>query len=376
MSQTVQEFVERIQAAVARGEGEAARSALNAAVAQHDVLPLCRVAGLLLVQYGHYTEPGLIAGLEAVAAVVPKDPDVLRALATALWVRDQKAVDRTEALVMARRLVAANPEDAGALHLLGMIALTKRSFLEAYLAFSTGMGAAPPLPLDGPRRLAGFLLRGIKRVVLPVDGLSYDFGLAIHTPQAAESSVAHCTGHLTEMEELRYLRSVLGQAEVVVEVGVLIGNHSAFFLKNLAPRTMHLFEADPSCLEEIRENVRANNVAETAVHLHNVFIGAPDGDPVEIGGTMIPQRPLSSLVTERVDFMKVDTDGGELAFLAGAEDLIQSSRPFVMMETDTATDRPVRAWFAARGYEERHRIGHGHYFNTFFAPVGWVSPAP
>ncbi|WP_085553564.1 FkbM family methyltransferase [Azospirillum agricola] len=374
MSQTVREFAARIHDLVASGDGERARSLLVEAVARRDALALCRVAGLLLIQYGHYSEPALIPGLEAVAAVAPQDTDVLRALATALWVRDQRAAERVEALDAARRLVAANPEDSGALHLLGMIALTKRQFLEAYLAFSTGMTATPPLPLDASRRLAGFLLRGIRRLSFPVDGLTYEFGLAVHTPQAMESSVAHCAGQLTEMEELRYLKTVLGRAPVIAEVGVLLGNHSAFFLKNLSPRTLHLFEADVSCLEEIRENARANNAGGADIHLHHAFIGDPDGEPVEIGGTRLPQSALSSLVAERVDFLKVDTDGGEMGFLAGAEGLIQTSRPFVMMETDTVTDRPVRAWFAARGYEERHRIDHGHYFNTFFAPAGWVPP--
>lgn len=157
---------------------------------------------------------------------------------------------------------------------------------------------------------------------------------------------------------------------MIVEVGVLLANHSAFFLQTLAPKRLHLFEADPTMLPEIRRNTAANNKGGTEVHLHQAFIGAEGGEPIEILGSRVPQRALSSLVPERVDFLKVDTDGGELPFLAGAEDLIMTSRPFVMMETDTVTDTPVQEWFATRGYTRQHRIERGHYFNNFFVCKG------
>lgn len=368
MADTLQSFVTRIRGAVARGEGAAARQALADAIGKSEDPALRRAAAILLIEQGDYGIADVTATLEAVVATDPQDSAALQALAMAQWVRDQRDLQCIVALDTARRLVARSPLNGGALRLLGMIALTKRAYLESYLAFSAAAVANPPLLLEAARRLAALLMRGVDHVTFSVEGQKYDFGLTVHTTQAMESSIAHCAGALTEMEELRYLKNQLGQANVIVEVGVLLGNHSAYFLKNLGPQRLYAFEADPSCLPEIRRNLDANNPGGIETVVRNLFVGVPDGAPVEIAGVMVPQAGLSSLVSERVDFIKIDVDGGEMSALAGAEALITASRPFVMIETEIVTDLQVRDWFLARGYELRHRIGHSNYFNNFFAP--------
>lgn len=368
MNSTPQQFVDRVHEAVSNGMGEAARGMMDEVATRETAsLPLRRAAGLLLVQYGHYGEPALSC-METVAALQPNDPQVLRALATLRWIRDQRVAGATPALDAARRLVALVPDDGPALSLLGWVALSARQYKESYRAFTAAVATRQLATSLAPQlRLVDTLMRGGDRVAFTLDGVTYNFGLAVHTTQATESSIVHCSGWLTEMEELRYLKSALEQADVIVEVGVLLGNHSVFFLQNLAPKRLHLFEVDPSMLPEIRRNTDANNRYGTEIFLHQAFIGADGGEPFHVAGVPVPQRSLSGMVPERVDFLKVDTDGGELPFLAGAEELIVTSRPFVMMETDTVTDAPVQEWFAARGYVRRHRIEHGHYFNNFFA---------
>lgn len=370
MSDSLQQFIDSVHGKVSRGKGEEAYRMMAEAATQQVNLPLRRAAGMLLLRYGHYGEPALSC-MEAVAAIQPKDPQVLHVLAMLQWARDQGETGPTSALDTARRLVTLAPDQPGALTLLGRIALSARQYQESYLAFAAAAATQQQPAAYGPQRLlASSLMRGVGHVAFTLDEITYTFGLAVHTTQAIESSIVHCAGQLTEIQELRYLKSVLDQVDVIVEVGVLLANHSSFFLHNLRPKRLYLFEADPTMLPEIQKNTALNNKNGTEIILRQVFIGADGGDPIDIMGNLIPQRSLSGMVSEHVDFLKVDTDGGELPFLIGAEELIMTSRPFVMMETDTVTDAPVQEWFSSRGYARQYRVERGNYFNNFFRHEG------
>ncbi|UQA95533.1 FkbM family methyltransferase [Streptomyces halobius] len=66
----------------------------------------------------------------------------------------------------------------------------------------------------------------------------------------------------------------------------------------------------------------------------------------------VPCLPLDALGLAAVTLIKIDVDGGELAVLRGAADLIEREHPslFVELETRIQPLGPVLDWTAARGY--------------------------
>ncbi|MGB0696519.1 MAG: FkbM family methyltransferase [Rhodospirillaceae bacterium] len=283
-----------------------------------------------------------------------------------LWIRDQRIGMPTEALIAARRLADRAPQNAHVQVLLGFVALSARCFKESYLAL---MQADYLHPLEITTRLAcfaNFMMRGEELATLNVDGVTYRFPLSAHTTQMIETGAAHCAGELTELEELRYLNSVLKKPEVMVEVGVLCGNHSAYFLQNFQPTKLILIEADPSMHPILDRTVAANNPGNSSVQCHTAFVGKQNGLLRSFADATVPERSLSSLISEPIDFLKVDVDGAELDVLAGAESLILDCQPFVMIETEQNTDLQVQEWFLSRGFALEHRIERGDYFNSFF----------
>jgi hypothetical protein len=196
-------------------------------------------------------------------------------------------------------------------------------------------------------------------------GERYTFHLTAHNAAAIESSAFHSVGLLTEWDELQYLAATM-RPERIAEVGVLVGNHTAFFLKTFAPTQLTLIDADPANLPFIRATAGFNLPPgpQPEITLHCAYVGAQSHEAVAFAGATVPMRPLNALVPGPVDFLKIDVDGGELGLLAGAAEVIELYRPAVMIETTPATHGPVLAWFAARGYHERRTFDHGGYSNV------------
>src|SRR5207244_3241736 len=131
----------------------------------------------------------------------------------------------------------------------------------------------------------------------------------------------------------------LNKPQRIVEVGVLVGNHTAYFLKTFAPMHVTLIDADPANVNFIRRSAAFNLAAGPApeVVIQCAYIGGRSVDAVTFAGQRVPQRSLADLVSGSVDFLKIDVDGGEVALLAGAASVIEAHRPTVMIETTPTT---------------------------------------
>jgi FkbM family methyltransferase len=163
----------------------------------------------------------------------------------------------------------------------------------------------------------------------------------------------------------------LKKPQRIVEVGVLLGNHTAYFLKNFAPSHVTLIDADPANLNFMRRSAAFNLAAGPApeVVIQCAYVGGRSADAVTFAGERVPQRSLAELVTGPVDFLKIDVDGGEVALLAGAASVIETHRPAVLIETTPTTFDTVQTWFAERGYVFRKVFDHTSYRNVVLMPA-------
>lgn len=301
---------------------------------------------------------------------VPEDVELLLAHAQAAWIADQRDPIAARARDSAQRLITLVPDLADGYRLLGLAHLSRREYRDAFLALSAVKTIASPVNLDNFRALARLLMTDVPKVSFEWGGQRYAFDLTTHNAAAIESSAFHSIGMLTEAEELQFLGTILDPARIkrVVEVGVLLGNHSAYFLKTLRPEALTLIDADPANLPFIEHTVSYNSApARPAVTIHNAFVGTGVGE-VTFAGAKVPMRPLADLVQGPVDFLKVDVDGGEESLLKGAAPVIEASRPVVMIETTPASHAAVEAWFAARRYAVTRVFDHGGYRNVVLAP--------
>ena len=86
----------------------------------------------------------------------------------------------------------------------------------------------------------------------------------------------------------------------------------------------------------------------------------PAVDPGIAGGwskVVVPVRTADALVRERhmaPDIIKIDVEGAELLVLRGAEQIIRTSRPLLIVEAHSAKlTLEIQRWLQAQGYEVR-----------------------
>jgi len=155
------------------------------------------------------------------------------------------------------------------------------------------------------------------------------------------------------------LRSYVGADAVCIDVGANIGLYS-LALSTLAPDgRVYAFEPSPSAFSYLGKNLRANRTANAeasqlalgrsqgTVTFHDFsFFSAgsfssDDGSLLtsdSYGSTSFeaPVTTLDAFVTERgvqrVDFVKIDVEGAELAVLDGAAETLAKNRPTVVLE--------------------------------------------
>ena len=310
---------------------------------------------------------------EAVAGPLQRtseNVELLLAHAQLAWIADQRDPSATRARDSAQHLIAMVPDLADGYRLLGLAQLSRRDYRDAYLAFSAIKTIPTPVNLDNFRALARLLMTDVLKVTFELGGQRYAFDLTTHNAAAIESSAFHSIGLLTEWEELQYLGTILEPARIrrIVEVGVLLGNHSAYFLKTLRPDALTLIDADPANIPFIERTVSYNSApSRPTVNIHAAFVSGGTGEAT-FAGVKVPMRPLADIVQGPVDFLKIDVDGGEESLLKGAATVIEASRPIVMIETTPATHGAVEAWFTDRRYTVSHVFDHGGYRNVMLTP--------
>jgi FkbM family methyltransferase len=155
--------------------------------------------------------------------------------------------------------------------------------------------------------------------------------------------------------ELTSISPYLGQGGVVVDVGANLGFMSGIFSALTGPGgRVHSFEPSPVVYSKLLEVIEANNYKN--VWSYNMGCGKEEGSltlysPSSSGGATL--RPHAGLdgktqdrrtvrivklddflgpTLERLDFMKIDTEGYEDEVLAGASELIQKFKPIIYIE--------------------------------------------
>jgi FkbM family methyltransferase len=157
--------------------------------------------------------------------------------------------------------------------------------------------------------------------------------------------------------DCRVLRRLIKPGDVILDVGANIGYFCLLFAKWLrGTGRVYAFEPFPRTVERLKRNLELNPRLKALVHLRETavsdFVGslsmsAPDEGNSGCnylsarGKADVAVTTLDAFVQQesfsRVDLIKVDVEGSEVALLKGARETLERFRPLVMIEVNPST---------------------------------------
>lgn len=165
--------------------------------------------------------------------------------------------------------------------------------------------------------------------------------------------LVHESGHanLLQSRENALVRALAGDSKVILDIGAHVGRYTrlmwAAMKENGSGAVVHAFEPNPTTFLYLAANSRDCPCVVT----HRNVVGDSDepvefhcskysdlssvrrqaGSPVLVSGTSVDSFCRSFDLTGRVDFVKVDVEGWELAVLRGATAVRSSDNPPIWM---------------------------------------------
>jgi FkbM family methyltransferase len=160
-----------------------------------------------------------------------------------------------------------------------------------------------------------------------------------------------------DRKDCRIAKRLIKPGSVVLDAGANVGYFSLLFAKWLRGNgTVHSFEPCPDTARRFERNLELNSSLRPLIQLHQVGLSDCSGkmsmnvpDPSNrgcnylsaSGNTEVDVTTLDAFCAKeeltRVDFIKVDVEGCEVALLNGAEKTIRRFRPVLMIEVNPGT---------------------------------------
>jgi FkbM family methyltransferase len=175
------------------------------------------------------------------------------------------------------------------------------------------------------------------------------------------------SGRFYEEDDLSEIASYFPEGGVFVDIGANTGQHSIYVARLLGASRLILFEPIPESCKILKENLRLNCLTEIS-DISHLGVGLSDRvgrttfttDLFNLGGTSLIDDQKGSIETttgdavlssERVDFIKIDTEGFEIKVLNGLVRTIQRERPSIFLEVDDRNAEEFMSFVTGHNYE-------------------------
>ncbi len=176
----------------------------------------------------------------------------------------------------------------------------------------------------------------------------------------------HFNGEFYEQDELDIIAQEFNGG-VFVDIGANVGNHALYVLKELNAKRVIAFEPGHLAATLFTMNMALNGVIER-VELHTIGLSDKNGSgshdnwaPYNLGGARMNtdggdieiRTGDEVLAGKPVDFIKIDTEGMELAVLRGLKGTIAREKPLLFVEVEDDQRVEFDDYLAEVGYAVR-----------------------
>lgn len=202
----------------------------------------------------------------------------------------------------------------------------------------------------------------MQRIVMSLPDAADDFvqGVILQTRGFYEAKI------LARVQEA----GIVSPASVVCDVGANIGNHTVYFAAVMGAAKVIAFEPQAYCHATLCANIALNGL-EKRVVTHHSMVGAAAGhgqmvqfNTRNLGGTSfevaanggVRVQALDKVLTKaevtKLDLIKIDVEGMQMAVLQGATGILKSRKPALWVELLQRDDafEETAAFLAGYGY--------------------------
>ncbi|NES65711.1 MAG: FkbM family methyltransferase, partial [Okeania sp. SIO2D1] len=253
-----------------------------------------------------------------------------------------------EALNYFHRALEISPKSFQAHQAIGNLLIRQNKLLEAKSEFSQALEINPNYQVAKVwLTLVDKLLKGDNLVSFNYQNTPIKFEI---TGKNLAVEIAHVGGNFYELAQLEFIRQNLKSLNpVIVDIGANTGNHLVYCAKFLQSTKVIPIEFYPEIIAALKKHISINQVGNIDLSKLGYAIGKNRGksfikehpakdlflteiDDNIINGQELVVVPLDEIITEKVDFMKIDVQGKEIDVLEGAKNLISSYRPDILVE--------------------------------------------
>lgn len=213
--------------------------------------------------------------------------------------------------------------------------------------------------------------------------------IALHIPFAPHDHIQRVIFNRRSFYEERLLRrfrdmAILPEEAVVFDIGANIGNHAVYFAQIMRATHVTCFEPQNVAFKILRKNIALNSLGERTT-LVQTLLGERTGrggilrhTGRNIGATAFAVNDggafsvvslddyCSTNNTNKVDFIKVDVEGMQLAVLGGARRVLGDFKPLLWVELLAANDEfeATNSFLSAFGYKATALDANNYIFST------------
>jgi len=177
-------------------------------------------------------------------------------------------------------------------------------------------------------------------------------GFELYLRKGCEYSRKRFVYKVTEAKELDFLEKFDFSELVCIDIGSNIGYWSVYLGAKLKARQVHGFEPDPITFSILEKNVVHNKIeakiiinpcaiseVEKTINLYLISENSGNNRPnfvegresIQVKSVSIDQY-IKTYQINKVDFIKIDIEGGETAALDGSAKTISRDKPVLMLE--------------------------------------------
>ncbi|MGD1804247.1 FkbM family methyltransferase [Dapis sp. BLCC M126] len=286
-----------------------------------------------------------------------------------------------EALNYFRRALEISPKSFQAHQAIGNLLIRQEKLLEAKSEFSKALQINPNYQTAKVwLTLVDKLLKGDNLVSFNYQNTPIRFEI---TGKNLAVEIANIGGNFYELAELEFIRQNLKSSNpVIVDIGANTGNHLVYFAKIMQAAKVIPIEFHPEIIAALKKHISMNQVSNIDLSKLGYALGKNHGKsfirehPAKdfclteiadniINGTEVVVVTLDELISEKVDFIKVDVQGKEIDALAGSKNLISSYQPDMLVEVAKNHIKDFRKFLEAVRYRTVKAFDHGRYVNFY-----------